>query len=490
VDPRRREGEGRGLTRHDVRPHRRLRLAEPTPSPLPADFARIREQFDVHPKFPDAVEDAARVAAERRPPLDGRADLRDLGFFTVDPPGSMDLDQAMLLERAPGGGHRVRYAIADVAAVVDRGGPVEAEAWRRGVTVYTPDVRCPLYPRVLGEGAASLLPDQERAAVVFTVDLDDSGREGAASVERAIVRSRDRLDYAHLSGEREALLREVGERRIALARARGAIALHAPAQRVLPDPGAPCGYELAWESRLESEDWNAEISLLAGTVAAAVMLRHRVGLLRTMGGADPYRVGVLRRAAAALGVTWAPEVSYEEFARDLQPTDAPRAALLEQARGVMGRAGYTAFSGEVPEQHVHAGLATAYAHTTAPLRRLADRYVLDLLVQLESGGTPDAAAVDTLRHLPETMEDAESRAAQVERAIVDELEARLLEHRVGDRFDAVVIDHDARGPLLQIADPPVRARLHSDGAVAPGTTLPVRLVAADPVGRSLRFAPA
>jgi len=473
-----------------VTPHRRVKLAAAPPGALAEDFARIREQFDVHPEFPDEVEEAARAAAGRRAGADGRADLRDLAFFTVDPPGSMDLDQAMLLDRIPGGGHRVRYAIADVGWFVDRGGPVEAEAWKRGVTVYTPDVRCPLYPRALGEGAASLLPGEDRPAIVFTVDLDDHGRETAASVDRALVRSHERLDYARLDGERAALLREIATRRIAIAEARGAVALNAPAQRVVPDPALRCGYRLEWESRVESEDWNAEISLLAGTVAAAAMLRHRVGLLRTMGGADPYRVEVLRHAAAGLGVNWPRTTTYDQFARGLRPSDPARAALLEQARGVMGRAGYAAFAGEVPEQHVHAGLATPYAHTTAPLRRLADRYVLDLLVELEAGRAPDAAAVETLGRLPDVMEEAEARAAQVERAVVDELEARVLEHRIGERFDAVVVDDDARGARLQIADPPVRARLRSGHRIEPGTTLPVRLVAADPLGRSLRFAPA
>jgi exoribonuclease R len=469
---------------------RRVRLAEAPPSPLADDFARIREQFGVDPEFPDEVEEAARAAAARPVPREGRADLRELEFFTVDPPGSMDLDQAMLLERRPGGGHWVRYAIADVGHSVERGGPIEAEAWRRGVTVYTPDVRCPLYPRALGEGAASLLPGEDRPAVVFSVELDAAGRETSAAVARAVVRSRDRLDYTGLDGERAAMLREIGERRAALADERGAVALDSPEQRVVPDPGTPCGYRLEWESRHPAEDWNAEISLLAGSVAAAVMLRHRVGLLRTMGGADPYRVDVLRHAAAALAVSWPAETSFEEFARGLRPTDAARAALLEQARGVMGRAGYAAFSGDPPAEHVHAGLAMPYAHTTAPLRRLADRYVLDLLVELEAGRRPDAAAVETLGRLPKVMEDAEARAGQVERAVVDDLEARVLEHRVGERFDAVVVEHDARGAKLQIAEPPVRARLHDERRLEAGTTLPVRLISADPLGRALRFAPA
>ena len=394
----------------------------------------------------------------------------------------MDLDQAMLLERLAGGGHRVRYAIADVGHFVDREGVIEAEAWRRGVTVYTPDLRCPLYPLALGEGAASLLAEEDRPAVVFTVELDDRGTTTSASVGRALVRSRDQLDYAHLGGEREAILHEIAERRIALARERGAVALNAADQQVVPDPGsarAATGCE--WETRLPSEDWNAEISLLAGSVAAAAMLRHRVGLLRTMGGADPYRVDVLRHAAAALGVSWPADVGYEEFARDLRPTDAPRAALLEQARGVMGRARVHRLLGEVPAEHVHAGLATSYAHTTAPLRRLADRYVLDLLVDLEAGRSPSPDAVATLARLPDTMEEAESRAGQVERAIVDDLEARLLEHRVGERVRRR--RRRARRPRRAPADRRAAnpRRLHSDRRFEPGTTLAVRLVAADPV---------
>ena len=91
--------------------------------------------------------------------------------MTIDPPGSLDLDQAYFGERR-GDGYRVRYAIADVGHFVARGGPIEAEAWRRGQTAYAPDKRSPVYPLSLSEGAASLLPDGDRPAVCFTLDLD------------------------------------------------------------------------------------------------------------------------------------------------------------------------------------------------------------------------------------------------------------------------------------------------------------------------------
>ena len=464
-----------------------MRLAAPPPGALAADFAQVRADYDVTPAFPPDVEAAAREAAARPPSAQGRDDLRDLPFFTVDPPGSRDLDQAMHLERR-GGGYRVRYAIADVGAVVERGGPVEAEAWRRGVTVYTPDVRCLLYPTVLSEGAASLLPGEDRAAIVFTIDLDRHGGQTAATVVPALVRSHERLDYAGLSGERAALLTAIGRLREQLETARGAVRLDAPKEVVVPDEGSACGYRLEWERRLPSEDMNAQISLLAGMAAARSMLDHGVGLLRTMAGADPYRVEALRHAAAGLGVAWPATTPYDDFVRSLDGGEPRQAALLEQARGVMGRAGYTAFSGAPPGAPDHAALAAPYAHTTAPLRRLADRYVLDLLVEFGAGSAPGEGERETLARLPAVMETAEARAAQVERAVVDAAEARLLEPRVGEEFAAVVVERDARGARLQIADPPVRARLRADGGARAGQTLRVRLVGADPRARALRFA--
>src|SRR5439155_9283029 len=116
-------------------------------------------------------------------------------FVTIDPPGSMDLDQAMYLERRTGGGYRVHYAIADVAAYVRPGGALERETWARGETVYLPDGNVPLHPSVLSEGAVSLLPDQVRAAVVWTIDVDADGGPTDVQVERAAIRSRAKLNY-------------------------------------------------------------------------------------------------------------------------------------------------------------------------------------------------------------------------------------------------------------------------------------------------------
>jgi exoribonuclease R len=420
----------------------------------------------------------AERAAAAGPPADGRADLRRQPFVTIDPPASMDLDQAMLLERR-GDGFRVNYAIADVSAIVPAGGAIEREAWTRGLTVYCPDERVMLYPQRICEDAASLLPDQDRAALVYVIDLDAEGRQTAAAVTPALVRSRRKLAY----GEGEIpLLEDIGKRRTALARERGSVSLNAPAQAVVPDPGSPCGYSLELEHRSPDEDWNAEISLLAGMAAAGMMRTLRLGLLRTMGGTDDYRVSQLRAAARGLEVPWPDGQSFADFVTALDPEQPRQAALIEEARDAMGHAGYAFFEGEPPADAVHAGVAAYYAHTTAPLRRLADRYVLDLVAG--RGGR------EALSRLPAVMAETGSRAARVERAIVDDAEVRLLEHRVGERFDAVALENDRRGTVIRIAEPPVRARLHADPQPAAGDRVAVTLVRADPASRSLEFRPA
>src|SRR3954467_14088769 len=111
-------------------------------------FAQIRTELKIPAGFPPEVDAAAQEAAAH--PQLPTADLTDLPFFTIDPPGSTDLDQAMHLERS-GKGYRVRYAIADLPAFVTPGGPVDAEARRRGQTLYAPDQRSPLHPLVLSE---------------------------------------------------------------------------------------------------------------------------------------------------------------------------------------------------------------------------------------------------------------------------------------------------------------------------------------------------
>ncbi|WP_431925817.1 RNB domain-containing ribonuclease [Micromonospora wenchangensis] len=462
------------------------------------DFGALRRELGLPDSFPAAAQREADEAADAPPPA--VADRTDVPFVTVDPATSRDLDQAMHLSRRPGG-YRVRYAIADVATHVRPGGPLEEETWRRGQTVYLPDGNVPLHPHTLSEGAASLLPDVDRAAVLWTVDLDADGATVAVGLERALVRSRAKLDYPGVQVAADAgrlpdpiaLLPEIGALLTARGLRRGAVNLPLPEQDVEPDGD---GWRLVLRGPGLMEDHNAQISLLTGMAAADIMLAGRIGLLRTMPAPKPEAVARLRAAAAPLGVHWPDGVRVGEVLAGLDASRPRAAAFVDQAAELMRGAAYTAFDGELPEQPEHGGVAAAYAHVTAPLRRLADRYATEVCLALHEGRDVPEWARSALPRLPEVMASTDRTAGAATRGAIDLAEAVLLEHRVGETFSAAVLDADAppNGPAkpgrvpggtVALDDPPVRARC--TGELPRGERVTVRLVTADPVGRKVLF---
>lgn len=455
-----------------------------------AALAELRRQLQVTVGFPEEVVAEAKQAAQDVELPD--ADETDIPFLTIDPPASRDLDQALHIERE-GHGYRVRYAIADVAAFVVPGGPLDEEAHRRGETLYAPDGNARLYPPALSEGAASLLPDQVRPALVWTMDVDGTGEGVEVSVRKARVRSRAKLDYESVqralddgsADEVLLLLREVGTLRQQREVRRGGVSLQLPEQEVVKGPD---GYRLSYRAPLPVEGWNAQISLMTGMAAAELMLTGEVGILRTVPDADPARLTRFRNTAKALGVPWPEAMPYPDFIRMLDPNVPRQAALLAEAAGLMRGSGYLAFDHRVPEHAEHAALASTYAHTTAPLRRLVDRYVGETCIALSEGKKVPQWVESELPKLPAVMEESARRASQYEAGIVSTLEAALLERSVGQTFEAVVIevDGDGEGGSVQLRDPAVTARC--DGRELPlGEPVQVRLELADVTARQVRF---
>jgi exoribonuclease R len=452
----------------------------------------VRRELELPDGFDaDVLAEAERSATSPQVP---DHDWTDVELVTVDPPGATDLDQAMHLERR-GSGYRVRYAIADVAAFVAPGGLVDAEARRRGQTLYAPDSRVPLHPPVLSEDAASLLPGVDRPAYVWVVDLDDDGETTAVDVVRALVRSRAQLTYAGVQADVEAgrvpeplaLLAEIGRKRVALEHARGGASLAIPDQEVVE---TAAGYELRFRPPVPVEDWNAQVSLLTGMAAANLMLAGEVGVLRTMPGPDPRTIARFHRQAGALGAHWPAETPYGDFLRSLDPTQPRQLALLHASATLFRGAGYTPFDGAVPEQVLQAAVGAPYAHVTAPLRRLVDRFTLVVCESLCRGRDIPDWVRSALPELPGLMADSDRRAGALERASLDAAEAVVLADQVGERFEAVVVDvaDDGGSGLVQLLDPAVLAR--AEGRLELGSAVTVVLEAVDPVARTVRFVPA
>ncbi len=460
-------------------------------------FADVRRELEVPASFPPEVlaEAAAAAAASPRPDA---TDATDLPLVTIDPPGSMDLDQAMHVERL-GPGYRVYYAIADVAAFVSPGRRVDAEAHVRGVTLYSPDQRTPLHPPVLGEGAASLLPDRDRPAVLWTIDLDADGeRRSAVDVRRDRRPSRARLDYAEVQ-RRSTRAARAPEPLRAAARGRPAarrqlraataarISLPVPEQEV--DAAAGGGYRLnvpraAARRGLERADLPAHRHGRRRDHARSA----GIGVLRTL---PPPDEGAVAIAAAQRGRPrrrrGRRRCRYQDFcARAVDPACRRTRRCSNTATSLLRGAGYTAFDGA----RARAGRCTVRSppRTRTRPRRCAGSSTGTSArsASRSCAGREVPAWVRTaLPLLPAVMATADRRAHALERAMRRRWSRRWCwRRRSGETFAAVVVGRrPARSGTVQLADPAVRARC--DGRRLPlGERIDVRLVEADPVTRA------
>ena len=510
-------------------PRRHLRLAA---EPVRSALAVLREELDVPGPFTSDVERTAAAAIDAH--AAERADARDLPLIAVDPVGARDLDQAFAIDR-DGSGWVLHYAIADVAAFVVPGDEVDAESWRRGVTCYLPDGKAALHPEVLSEGAASLLPGDDRPAVVWRLRIDRHGGIEDVAVERAVVHVRLATSYEVVSiaaghGGADAgptsvgidlqeptpdvvdraagrgvdlleLVRRLGELGgLLLEReaARGGVSLPLPEQDVVVTGDGRV--DLRLRPSLVVEEWNAQLSLATGMAAARLMLEHGVGLVRTLPPPELQVLDELRARSESLGHPWPADGGYPAWVRSLDPATPVGMALLTIAgRGLRG-SGYEVVDGRgaVGTGLEHAAVAAPYAHVTAPLRRLGDRFATEAVLAATAGRSVPAWVREGLDRLPEALGAANQRGARVDRAVVDLIEAAVLSARVGEVFDAVVLDRSDGRARLQLVDLPVLADAAvtevdvGDGAPDPdavraGTVVRARLTEADPMTRTTRF---
>ena len=469
-------------------PRRRIRLTPPDAAEIAAALAELRESLAVSLDLPgrvlaDAEAVGPRAAAARR--------RRDHDPLRDDRPTRVAGPRPGAPPRAHGKGYRVRYAIADVAAFVTPGGPMDPEAHARGQTLYAPDENARLYPPQLSEGAGSLLPDETRPALLWTMEVDATGEGVEVDVRRALVRSRG----ARLRGRAALARRRHGRERLTAARGgpapserearRGGINLPIPEQVV--DNGAE-RVQLAFRAPLPVEGWNAQISLMTGQAAAELMLDARVGVLRTLPTADrgaSRGCGGRRRRSVSTGNEARVRRS---FIRTLDPERAGagrrscrvhRPAARLRLRGLRRRGADAA---------THAGVGAVRAHDgpAAPPRRPLCRR--GLRRGLGGRGGPEWVRA-ALPACPETMERSNRRAQQYEAGILSTVEAAVLARSVGEMFEAVVVDVDEHGGGGTVQLPSRRSPRTARGEDLPlGERVEFGSRLADVAKRQVRFA--
>jgi ribonuclease R len=436
------------------------------PSSAPGvDMLSIIRKYHLPTEFPREVLDEAEQIPETvgEEMFGGREDLRDQFIVTIDPDDARDFDDAINVERIPGGGWRLGIHIADVAAYVKPGSALDREAYKRGNSVYLPDRVIPMLPERLSNGVCSLRPDVNRLTHSVFLEFGRDGRTKSCRFGRSVTRSAKRLTYR----EAYALLKappkdELGERLhvawelASLLRKKrfeqGSLDLDFPEVKVRLDAeGKPIQLE-----RIENDESHQLIEefMLAANEAVARELKNRLipTVYRVHEDPDPEKLAEYRE----LILSYNYKAGDLTNRRELQRLLASLAGKPEEQALKIGLLKSLKRARYAPQPLGHFGLAkNNYTHFTSPIRRYADLVVHRGLAELDQSRR-SRMDMGQIAAIAEHISITERIAAEAEIDSVKmkklEFFQRQLEARNPQVFRAVVIDIKNYGLLVELPD--------------------------------------
>ncbi|TJW82783.1 MAG: VacB/RNase II family 3'-5' exoribonuclease, partial [Mesorhizobium sp.] len=368
-------------------------------------------------------------------------------------------------EKNPGG-VIATVAIADVAAYIRYGTPLDREALKRGNSVYFPDRVVPMLPERISNDLCSLREGEDRPAIAVRMTFSAEGRKLRHSFHRVMMKSAAKLAYpqaqAAIDGAPDdktgpildTVLKPLWDAYAVLKRGRDSrqpLELELPERKILLKPDGTVDRVVVPE-RLDAHKLIEEFMIQANVAAAETLEGKKEPLVYRIHDAPSLaKQESLREFLHTLGLS---------LARGAQMRPGQFNGILERVRG----ADNEALVNEVvlrsqsqaeysPKNIGHFGLnLRRYAHFTSPIRRYADLIVhrgLIAALGLGAGGLTQQEA-DRLEEVGALISATERRAMAAERDTVDRLIAAYLAERINDTFDARISGVTKAGLFVQL----------------------------------------
>ena len=420
--------------------------------------AAILFRYSVSPDFPPEVDLAAQAVAQAVSPAEAenRADFRGLCVVTIDSASAKDLDDAVSLTFDDRGRRVLGVHIADVSHYVEKGSPLDLEAFQRGTSVYYVNHVAPMLPTALSNGICSLNPQTDRLTLSCLMSLDDDGEVVEHRIVQGVIRTTDRLNYDEVnqlldgetpdrgplsgSGDSAAAMRtlvtqldRLAAQRRRLRRLRGALELSSTECYFTLDSAGNVT-DVSRRATGRGESLIEECMLLANeTVARHLCDKGLPGVFRVHEKPSPDKTEALRKQVAPLGFSLKDGGGFQlqKLLDAFHGTPREGAVNMMVLRSLM-KAQYE------PKNLGHFGLAAEYyCHFTSPIRRYPDLMVHRVLTAALTGQPlrplVNAAAPGALQST-----EREVAAVNAEREIEKLYMARWISAHLGESFPAAV----------------------------------------------------
>jgi len=476
---------------------------------LPAIAWHAMEKYGFEPGFPEPVAREVGSFSERmfQEGMGDTRDLRSLLWSSIDNEDSMDLDQLEYCERGEDGEIRVRVAIADVDLYVKRRSPADQHAAHNGTSVYTGIVTFPLFPDRLSRGLTSLLPGQDRAAIITEYAVLPGGGFRPGEVYRALVNNKAKLVYEEIGDwfegatpvpqvvravpglEEQLRLQLEASKRLKKYRVeQGALELDTLEPRVVVEDGRVC--RLVAPKKNPAGHLIEDFMIAANGTMVTRLEKAGIPMVQRVVRVPRHWAGIVETAAKYHETLPAePDAkALSEFLARRKQADPERFPDLSLTIvKLLGRGEYlTLEPGQAP--YGHFGLAvTHYTHSTAPNRRFVD-LIIQRLLKSVLGGEPSPYTPEELEELTSWLTEREHEANKVERFMRKAGAAMLLTGRIGETFDAIVTGATEHGVYVRLLSPPAEGKVvRGERGLRVGQEIRVRLLRTDPYRAFIDF---